>query len=191
MKNSTQIVIPFPDYPAPRQRKPRAHKAFPVIVVKEPKPVFTPHPKFEVSEVDLIYKSKHKACDRPVVYDSKSAAEILRSCWDDNKLDMVEQFNMLLLNRANAVLALYQMSTGGITGTVADPRLAFATALKCNAVSMVLSHNHPSGNLKPSRADEDLTVKFKEAGRFLDIKVMDHIILTRDGYLSFADEGLI
>lgn len=184
MKNP-QMIIPFPDYPAPRQRKPRTVK------VKEPEPVYEAHPKFQVAEVDLIYKSKTKACDRPIVCDSKSAAEILRSCWDDNKLDMVEQFNVLLLNRANAVLGLYRLSTGGISGTVADPRHAFAAALKANACCIVIAHNHPSGGLKPSRSDEDLTMKFKEAGKMLDIKVMDHIILTRDGYYSFADNGLV
>ena len=83
------------------------------------------------------------------------------------------------------------MSEGGITGTVADPRIILKKALEENAVSLILCHNHPSGNLKPSRADEDLTVKIKEAARYLDIKVMDHVIVSEEGYFSFADEGMM
>lgn len=150
-----------------------------------------PSAQYQVSEIDLIYKSKCKASTRPSVRESKDAYDVFKQDWDENKIDFIEQFKVLLLNRANKVLAIYEVSSGGITGTVADPRLIFAAALKLNAVSMVLCHNHPSGNLKPSRADEDLTAKIKQAGLFLDIKVMDHIILTSETYFSFADEGLL
>ena len=143
------------------------------------------------SEIELIYKSKVKASERPHISSSKDAYQILLQVWDEEKIDLVEQFKVLFLNRANKVLAVYSVSTGGITGTVADPRLIFTAALKANAVSLVLSHNHPSGNLKPSRADEELTSKIKNAGSFLDIKVLDHIIISSEGYLSFADEGLL
>ena len=80
---------------------------------------------------------------------------------------------------------------GGITGTVADPRLILAAAIKSLSVGLVLCHNHPSGNLRPSRADEELTLKIKEAAKYHDIKVLDHIILSSEGYFSFADEGLL
>ncbi|MEJ7737025.1 MAG: JAB domain-containing protein [Chitinophagaceae bacterium] len=143
------------------------------------------------SEIELTYKSKVKASERPCIKDSKDAYEILLRVWDDGKIDLQEEFKVLFLNRANKVLAVFNVSTGGITGTVADPRLIFTAALKTNAVSLVLSHNHPSGNLKPSRADEELTSKIKQAGSFLDIKVIDHIIISSEGYLSFADEGLL
>jgi DNA repair protein RadC len=83
------------------------------------------------------------------------------------------------------------VSEGGITGTVADPRIILRKALEQDAVSLVLCHNHPSGSLRPSRADEQLTQKIKEAASFLDITVLDHIIVSEDGYFSFADEGLI
>ena len=83
------------------------------------------------------------------------------------------------------------VSEGGITGTVADPRIILKKALEQNAVSIILCHNHPSGNLRPSRADEELTVKIKGAAHFLDIRVLDHIIVSDDGYYSFADEGLL
>jgi DNA repair protein RadC len=98
---------------------------------------------------------------------------------------------VILLNRAHRVLGIYELSTGGVTGTIADPKLVFTAALKANACSLVLSHNHPSGNLRPSKADEELTMKIKEAGKFLDIQVLDHLIVTSEGYFSFADEGLL
>ena len=143
------------------------------------------------SEVELIYKSKVKASERPQILSSKDAYEILMKIWDEGKIDFVEQFNILLVNRANKVLGVYKVSTGGITGTVADPRQIFTAALKANACGLVLAHNHPSGTLKPSRQDEQLTSKMKEAGSFLDIKVLDHLIVTSESYYSFADEGLL
>ena len=88
-------------------------------------------------------------------------------------------------------MGIYEASTGGVSGTVADAKLIFIAALKTNASGIILSHNHPSGNLKPSKADEALTCKLKEAGKFLDIIVMDHIIVTSEGYFSFSDEGLL
>jgi DNA repair protein RadC len=98
---------------------------------------------------------------------------------------------VMYLNRANKVLGVYMMSKGGVSGTVADPRLILAVALKTAACNIVLCHNHPSGNLKPSRQDEELTSKIKEAGRYMDIKVMDHLIIGEDYYYSFADEGML
>jgi DNA repair protein RadC len=95
------------------------------------------------------------------------------------------------MNRARRILGIYELSTGGVAGTVADPKLVFTAALKANACNIILSHNHPSGNLKPSKADEELTKKIKEAGIYLDIKVLDHIIVTSEGYYSFADEGVL
>jgi DNA repair protein RadC len=89
------------------------------------------------------------------------------------------------------VICIHNVSSGGVTGTVADPKLIFMAALRVNAVSIILCHNHPSGSLKPSRADEELTQKIKGAGNFLDIKVLDHVILTAESYFSFADEGLL
>ncbi len=111
--------------------------------------------------------------------------------WNENKIDFVEQFKILILNRANRVLGIVEISSGGVTGTVADPKLIFAAALKANACGIIISHNHPSCNLNPSRADEELTQKIKHAGKFLDITLLDHVIVTSEGYYSFADEGLL
>ncbi len=145
----------------------------------------------QIAEVELIYKTKIKTSERPQVKTSKDAADLLKHIWNENKIDFVEQFKVLFLNRANKVLGIFEVSSGGVTGTVADPKLVFVAALKANACSIIISHNHPSGNLKPSEPDERLTEKIKQAGQLLDIKLIDHIIVTSEGYYSFADEGLI
>jgi DNA repair protein RadC len=97
----------------------------------------------------------------------------------------------VFLNRANKINHFEIISQGGITGTVADPRIILKRALEEGAVSIILCHNHPSGNLKPSRADEELTLKIKEASKYFDIKLLDHIIVSDEGYTSFADEGIL
>lgn len=102
-----------------------------------------------------------------------------------------EEFWILLLNRANEVLRPVQISAGGVSGTVADPKLIFKHALEYLSSAIILVHNHPSGNLTPSQADKELTRKLKEAGRVLEIPVLDHLIFTDRTYLSFADEGLL
>jgi DNA repair protein RadC len=101
-----------------------------------------------------------------------------------------EQFWILLLNRANEVIRPLQISTGGVAGTVADPKMIFKAAIEQLASSIILVHNHPSGNLIPSQADKDLTKKLKESGKLLDIPVLDHLIFADSGYYSFADEGI-
>jgi len=102
-----------------------------------------------------------------------------------------EEFWILLLNRANEVLRPVQVSAGGISGTVADPKLIFKHAIEHLASSMILVHNHPSGNTTPSQADKDLTRKLRDCGKLLDVPVLDHLIFTDRTYLSFADEGLL
>ncbi|WP_264520608.1 RadC family protein [Flavobacterium sp. N1994] len=101
-----------------------------------------------------------------------------------------EEFWVLYLNNSNKVIYKSQLSKGGITGTVVDVRLIFKTALEHNATSVILSHNHPSGKLQASDADKEITKKLKLAGEQLDIKVLDHIIITENGYYSFQDEGI-
>jgi len=146
---------------------------------------------FQVSEISVSYKPKFKACERPKINSSKDIYNLLYNNWDLNKMELQEQFKVILLNRANKVLGIFEASSGGMAGTVADPKLIFSTALKGCASSIILSHNHPSGNLKPSQSDINLTNKLISAGRFLEIEVLDHVILSNEGYYSFADEGLI
>lgn len=102
-----------------------------------------------------------------------------------------EEFWIILLNRANRITSKHLISKGGQAGTIADPKIIFNIALENHAASIILAHNHPSGNLKPSQADLDLTKKLKSAGQFLDLPVLDHLIITDQGFLSFADEGII
>jgi DNA repair protein RadC len=102
-----------------------------------------------------------------------------------------EVFAVLFLNRANKIRHFEIISSGGMTGTVADPRIILKKALEEEAVSIILCHNHPSGNLKPSKADEELTYKIRNAAKFFDIQVLDHIIVSTEGYYSFADDGIM
>jgi len=146
---------------------------------------------FQVAEVQLTYRPKFKASERPRVTSSKDSYNILLEQWDDGKIDYVEEFKILLLNRGNRVLGIMNVSSGGVSGTIADPKIIFTAALKSNASALVLSHNHPSGTLKPSQPDISLTKKLVDGGKLLDITVLDHLIVTNEGYYSFADEGLL
>ena len=148
-------------------------------------------PWLHVAEVELTYKTKIKASDRPLISSSADAAELLKSHWDENKIEFVEQFKVLLLNRANRVLGLVEISSGGVTGTVADPKLVLVAAVKANACAIIMAHNHPSGNLKPSQQDEHLTQKIKAAAQLFDIRLLDHVIITNDGHFSFTEQGLL
>ena len=147
--------------------------------------------EYQIAEVELIYKPKVKASERPSIKSSKDAATLLQKNWDNNKIDFIEQFKVILLNRANKVLGILQASSGGVTGTLVDAKLVFVSALKANACGIIISHNHPSGNLKPSPQDEQLTTKLNNGAKLLDIKLLDHLIITSEGYLSFSDEGLL
>jgi DNA repair protein RadC len=151
---------------------------------------------FEVSEIQLSYKSKVKASLRPKISSSRDAQNILRQYWNDDLLELQEEFKIMLLNRYNKVIGIFTVSSGGIAGTVADPKLIFGCALKAASSGIILAHyanahNHPSGALQPSQADIELTKKLHNAGKLLEIQVLDHIILTSEAYYSFADEGLL
>jgi DNA repair protein RadC len=146
---------------------------------------------YEVAEVQLTYRPKVKASNRPKVTSSKDTFSLVRERWNLDTLEFVEEFKIVLLNRASRVLGVVPISSGGLNYTVADPKMIFAAALKAVASSIVLIHNHPSGNLKPSQADINLTHKMQSAGELLDITVLDHLIISSEGYYSFADEGLM
>lgn len=146
---------------------------------------------YEVAEIQLVYKSDVKPSLRPKINGAQDAYNVLLENWDDSKIEFVEQFKVLLLNRANKALGVFEVSSGSSTGTVADPKLIFAAAIKANACGIILAHNHPSGNLQPSQADIDLTKKVKDGGRLLEIQILDHLIVTTEGYYSFANEGTL
>lgn len=126
--------------------------------------------------------------DKPLVKDSREVATYLQALLRDYRYEV---FAVIFLNRAGRIKHFEVISQGGITGTVADPRLVLKKALEEDAVSIILCHNHPSGSLQPSKADEELTVKIREAARFFDIRLLDHIIVSEEGHFSFADQGLL
>ena len=125
---------------------------------------------------------------KTIVKTSGEIALFLRTALKDYSHEV---FAVLFLNRANKIISYKIISSGGLTGTIADPRVILKTAIQEEATAIVLSHNHPSGNLRPSTADEVLTQKIKQAAAYLDIRVVDHIIVSDEGYYSFADEGLL
>jgi DNA repair protein RadC len=146
---------------------------------------------FDVAEVELIYKSKVPASQRRKITCSRDAKDVLIENWNPDTLDYVEEFKILLMNRANAVLGLMAISKGGISGTVTDIRIILQAALKSNASGLIVCHNHPSGNLNPSESDTKITQKIKEAGNIMDIQLLDHLIISNEDYYSFADQGLL
>ncbi len=123
---------------------------------------------------------------KEIIHRSKDIADYLRASFEYRKYEV---FAVVYLNRGNRIIQQEIISEGGLTGTVADPRVILKKALEYEATSLILCHNHPSGNLNPSKADEMITQKIKQAAALLDIQVMDHIIVSNEGYFSFADEG--
>ena len=141
-----------------------------------------------VAAMELGIRRKAAEHFRTRIQGSKDIAGYLQAKLEHRKQEV---FAVVYLNRGNRILSLETISEGGLTGTVADPRIILKKALEQDATSLVLCHNHPSGNLVPSKADEQLTQKIKQAAALMDISVLDHIIVSQEGYFSFADEGMI
>lgn len=144
----------------------------------------------KVAEVQLTYKTKVKPSERVQVKSSINAVDILRPFYGDD-IEYIEKMYVIYLNRANKVLGVNLLSTGGTSGTFCDPKMIFQGAILANASAIILSHNHPSGTLNPSEADINLTKKVKQGCELFDMSLLDHVILTPEYYYSFADEGLI
>ena len=144
---------------------------------------------YTVGEVELSYKPKFKSLHQ--VTCSEDAYKYMLSTYKKGTICYKEYFKVLFLNQANQILGYTLISEGGLTETTADVRLIFQAALLTNSVALILAHNHPSGNLKPSQSDLDITKKLKNSCDLLDISLLDHLIITKDNYFSFADEGLI
>ncbi len=143
----------------------------------------------KVSEAKIIYANKVKACDRIKIQWSKDAVTLFKESWDYDTIDAFETFKVMYLNRTNQVLAIMTISTGGISSALADPAKIFCGAIKCFAAGIILCHNHPSGSLTPSDSDKKLTERMKHAGEILGITILDHVIISREGYRSMSDEG--
>lgn len=148
--------------------------------------------KDKVNEIRISYKERIPSPFWHKINSSKDAANLLFEHWDKNTIGLHESFKVVLLNNSNKVKGIYQLSKGGITGTLVDIRILFAVILKSLSVAVILTHNHPSGTLKASEADRQLTAKIKKAAALFDIKVLDHILIVPNGdYYSFADNGLL
>ncbi|SDR72508.1 JAB domain-containing protein [Christiangramia echinicola] len=148
--------------------------------------------KTKVNEIAIKYQGNFKISQAPKITSSICATELLFKTWNKDQIGLQECFKIMLLNNANKVKGIFQVSTGGITGTLVDLRIVFAVILKSLTTSIILAHNHPSGTLKPSIADKRITEKIKNAAILCDIKVLDHLILTPEGdFFSFADEGIL
>ena len=144
---------------------------------------------YTVGEVELSYKPKFK--NQQKVTCSEDAYRYMLSTYKKETICYKEYFKVLFLNQANQILGYTLISEGGITETCADVRLIMQAALLTNSVALILAHNHPSGNLKPSPEDIRLTKQVREASNFMRIKILDHIILSDTEYYSFADEGML
>ena len=146
---------------------------------------------FKVAEVEISYKPDYKVSERPQISSSNDAYNIVVEHWNIDRIELLEEFKILLVNRRNRVLGVVDISNGGMSVTVVDPKLIFITALKSCASVIILAHNHPSGELDPSREDIAITKKLKAGAELLDLKVLDHLIISKDSYYSFADEGMM
>lgn len=140
-------------------------------------------------KISVSFDKTKKKSELFKIKSSRDAYEVFKAIFNADTLHWKEEFIMICLNNSNAVTGYYKVSSGGMTGTVVDVRMIYATALNCLATSIIIAHNHPSGTLKPSEADKIITKKLMKAGEYMDIKLLDHIILTDDGFYSFGDNG--
>jgi len=143
----------------------------------------------QIAEIEISYSHKIKPSLQTKVLCSADTYKHVLPLWKN--IDYYESAAVLLLSRANKVLGLHWLSTGGISGTIIDAKRVFQAALKASSTSIILVHNHPSGNLTASDSDIKISRKIRDGGSILDITVLDHVIITSEGYYSMADEGLI
>ncbi len=148
--------------------------------------------KNKVNEIRISYREKIRTSKSDAIKSSDDAAKLIYKNWDESTIGLHESFKVLLLNNSNKIKGIYQLSSGGITGTLVDLRILFAVILKTLSVGVILVHNHPSGKLKPSEADKQLTTKIKDAAKLFDVNILDHLIIVPNGnYYSFADNGML
>lgn len=143
----------------------------------------------QLAEIKVSYTNQNT--HRQKVLHSKAIYDAVLLTWNSETIEYIEEAKIILLNRANEILGVYELSKGGISGTVVDIRVILGVALNCNASSLVLIHNHPSGNLQPSEPDKGITKKLRDACKLLDLVLLDHLIISRDSYYSFADNGTL
>ena len=147
--------------------------------------------KDNIEHVELVYRTKTKATDRPKAGSSQDAYNIFRKDWDNDTINLIEEFKLMALDRNLRVMSIASISKGGMSGTIVDLKVVFAIALLRRAQRIIIAHNHPSGNTVPSKQDVSLTQKIKKAGDILDIPLDDHIIITDEGYCSMFEQGFM
>ncbi len=148
--------------------------------------------KAQVNEIKISYKGGLKSSMWHKIGNSEDAAELLYEDWDKDTIALQETFKVVLLNNSNKVKGVYQISQGGITGTLVDLRILFAVVLKTLSVAIIITHNHPSGKLEASKTDITITNKIRKAAELFDIRVLDHLIIVPNGdYYSFADNSML
>ena len=144
-----------------------------------------------LAEIKAVYRSKRGMSDRKSISTARDAADYFRMVWDDQRLNFAEEFLMICLNGGHQSLGWVKVSSGGFNAAVVDPRVVFSIALQTASSAIIIGHNHPSGGLIASPDDIEVTRKLREAGNLLDIKLLDHIILTRDSYYSLAEHSQV
>lgn len=144
----------------------------------------------KIAEIQITYSLKKNQALLPSIKSSQDSHKHFKEVWS-NKIEYIEEMFLMLLNRSNQVLGFTKISMGGVHSTIVDPKVIFQIALKSHASGIIIAHNHPSGSLKPSEQDIRLTKRIKEASGLLDIALLDHLILSKESYYSFADEGLV
>lgn len=142
-----------------------------------------------VAEIEINYKPL--ITDQTVITSSSQAYELINSLWNKETINLQEQFAALFFNQSKKMIGWRVISTGNMTTCIVDIKLLVSLALHCMATHVVIVHNHPSGNLKPSQSDEDITKTIKDALKLIDVQLMDHLIITENGYYSFSDEGFL
>jgi DNA repair protein RadC len=146
-----------------------------------------------VCEVKISYRPKVKPSERPCLMSSADIFKFLKEngVFHPDTIELRESFKVMLLNSANRLLGIAHLSEGGVSRTEVDMRHVMQAAILANAAGIVLCHNHPSGNVQPGTADDRMTERVKAASEIFDIRVLDHIVLSSEGYYSYADEGRI
>ncbi len=141
----------------------------------------------KISEINVSYVNEH--IGKIKASSSRDAYALALDNWNMNTIELQEEVKVILLNRANGLVGIYSLSKGGISASVVDIKLVLSVALKAVASNMIIVHNHPSGNLKASEVDINLTNRLKKAAQTVEINLLDHLIISKEGYYSLADEG--
>lgn len=143
-----------------------------------------------ITEVTINYSPRRKPTTLPIIRSSADSENCFRKVWS-KRIQHIEEMYLLLIDRANQVTGYMKVSMGGVSSTLVDPKVIFQAALKANSSGIIIAHNHPSGNIRPSENDIRLTRRIREAAGFMEISFLDHLIMTKESYFSFADDGIL